>query len=96
MATQEFKETGKTENQRLHQAEQTSQDAGAESFVDKFMVQNPEINDILQPPPQGPDLSDLSQSELLEAYNALQGATHGLTPEDANRLSSAVRELQSG
>ena len=98
MATQEFIETGSTENQRAYRAEQTTPKTGSiedasDRFAGNFLAQNPEVQEMLQPVSQGLDLSDFSQAELVELSSYINNTEAGIDVGTAERMGRAIQEL---
>ena len=97
--TQEFLDTGRTENQRIHTGEQSkpktgSIDDAADRFAESFLNENPEVNEMLQSKAPSLDLSDFTQSELRELAGYVEGSDTVLTVDQASQISNAIRRMQ--
>jgi hypothetical protein len=107
MATPEFKETGQTQNQRLHRMGSTKPPSpgpgasGANKFVTDFLSKAPGANDsaraALGITPPGPRAGeDFSLGELMDVAEMLLPRRHTMSSEQAGQLTRLVSGLRGG
>ncbi len=106
MATPEFRETGRTENQRIHTDEQTRPRTG-DRFAREFLERNPDVEGFAkginaaragiseEPAPQLP--ADLTDAELLDlTQRLLDDPLNTMSVESGAEVSRLIAKVFRG